>query len=224
MRICALVLCLLAPIGAMSQELSRQIVVTGTGVVSATPDMAELRLGVTREARTAAEAMSGVNEAATRVLARIESAGIEARDVQTAGVNLSPVWDHSNDRPPQVRGYVASNDLTVRVRDLGSLGAVLDAVIEDGANTMNGLSFSVAEPGPLETEARSKAVRDALAKAETLAAAANVALGPVMQISEGGGGYNPAPMMRGAAMEAMPIAAGEVDVRIDVTIVFGIGE
>lgn len=225
MRICALLLCLLYPLSGYSEEVSRQIIVTGAGIVSVTPDMAVVQLGITREARTASEAMAGTNDAAARVLAQMQAAGIEAKDMQTSEINLSPVWDQSNSRPPQVRGYVASNNLTVRVRDLAGLGSLLDALIADGVNSLNGLSFSVAETGPLETQARAEAVRDARAKAETLAKAANVALGPVLQISEGGDQFAPSPMMRGAMMDsAVPIAAGEVDVSVSVTVVFGIGE
>jgi len=225
MRICALLICLVYPLSGYADDVSRQIVVTGAGIVSTTPDMAVVQLGVTREARTASMAMAETNEAAARVLVQVDTAGIEARDVQTSSINLSPVWDHSNSRPPQVRGYVASNNLSVRVRDLTGLGGLLDTLIADGVNNLNGLTFSVAETGPLETEARSKAVRDARAKAETLADAAGVALGPVLQISEGGGPVAPAPMMRGATMEAaMPVAAGEVDVRVSVKVIFGIGD
>lgn len=224
MRICALLICLLFPFSAIAQDAPRQIVVTGTGTVSAVPDMAVVNLGVTREAPAAAQAMREASEAARRVLDQISDAGIAPRDVQTSGINLSPVWDHSNDRRPQVRGYVASNDLTVRVRDLAVLGGVLDAVVSDGANTMNGLTLTVADPGPLEAEARSAAVRDARDRAETLATAAGLTLAEVVQISEVGSPGEPVPMMRGAMMEAAPVAAGEVDIRIDVTVTFGIAE
>ena len=226
MRSSALVFCLLWPLFGHADEVTRQIVVTGTGVVSAAPDMAIIRLGVAREARTASVAMDATSDAAARVLESIAAAGIEARDVQTSVVNLSPVWDHASGRPPQLRGYIASNGLTVRVRDLEGLGGLLDAVVSDGANTLNGLSFSVDETGPLEAHARTEAVLDAKAKAETLAAAGGVTLGPVLQINEAGGGVTPAPMLRGAMMEAapVPIAEGEVDIRISVTVVYGIAE
>lgn len=223
MRFVAVILLMLAPANLQAQEPMSQIVVTGTGVVSAAPDMAVLRIGVTREARTASEAMAGANTAAAKVLDAIDAAGIAPRDVQTASISLSPVWDHSNGRPPQARGYVASNDLTVRVRDLDGLGGLLDAVIGDGANMLNGLSFSIAEPGTLEAEARAGAVADARSKAETLATAADVVLGPVLQISEGGGMVSPAPMMRGAMLEAAtPVATGELDIRVTVSMVFAI--
>jgi len=150
------------------------------------------------------------------------------RDVQTAAINLSPVWDHSNNQRRQVRGYVASNDLSVRVRELDDLGALLDALVADGANTMNGLRFSIAETDGLETEARADAVEDARLKAETLAKAAGVTLGPVLEIREGSAGPVPQAVMRGAMMEAaaasVPVAAGELDIRVSVTVVFAISE
>lgn len=212
------------PVLAGAQEDSRQIVVTATGSASAVPDMAVLRIGVRREARTAGEAMRAASEAAASVLAQVAAAGIEPRDVQTSSISLYPVQDHSNGRVPVIRGYVASNDLTVRVRDLEVLGGLLDSVVSEGANTMNGLSFSIAEPGPVETRARAAAVAEARARAETLAEAAGVALGQVQTIAEGGAMPPPRPMLRDmATMEAaVPVAEGEVDVSVTVTVVYAI--
>ncbi|MEO9827058.1 MAG: SIMPL domain-containing protein [Paracoccaceae bacterium] len=218
------ILCLLAfPVLA---EDVRSITVTGEGRISAAPDMAVLRLGVSREARGASEAMRLASEAAAAVLAQVETSGIVARDVQTANVSLSPRWQHTQNTAPRVIGYIASNDLMVRVRDLSSLGALMDAVVSDGANQMNGLSFSIAEPRPLQDKARQEAVADARAKAKLLAEAAGVGLGPVITISENGGFQQPMVMARGAMMEssAVPIAAGEMDVSASVTMIFAIGE
>jgi uncharacterized protein YggE len=217
-----LILCLFAL--PLSAEEARTITVTGEGRVSAAPDMAILRLGVSREARKASDAMRAASEAAAAVLAQVEQAGIAPRDVQTANVSLSPRWQHTQNTAPRVIGYVASNDLTVRVRDLSSLGDLMDAVVSDGANQMNGLSFSIAEPRPMEDQARQAAVSDARAKAELLAEAAGVALGEVMTISENGGTAPPLAMARSAMMEAsaVPIAEGELDVFITVTVIFGI--
>ncbi len=218
------ILCFLAfPFSALAETSPRQIVVSGTGVVSAEPDMAEIYLGVSREGRTATAAMDATNDAAANVLQTVRQAGIDDRDVQTSSINLSPVWDQSNARPRQIRGYVASNNLTVRVRDLDALGGLLDAVVGEGANNLNGLSFRIADTTELEAEARAAAVRAAKTKAETLAAAAEVTLGPLLRIGEGIGTVDPGPIMRGAMMEASaPIATGEVDVRVSVTITYGI--
>lgn len=221
----ALLLIVFLPVAAWGQDRPGRITVNATGVASAAPDMAVVRLGVSREARAASEAMAAASAAAAQVLERIADAGIAQRDVQTASIGLNPVWDHSNTAPPRIRGYVASNDLTVRVRDLAKLGGLLDSVVADGANTMNGLTFGVADAAPLEQAARADAVRQARAIAETLANAAGVTLGPVLSIQEGGGVSDPAPLMRGAMMEAdVPIAAGELDFRISVTMVFAMAD
>ena len=203
----------------------RQIVVQGEGVVQAAPDMAIVQVGVVKEARTAGEAMDRANRAAAAVLERIAETGIESRDVQTANISLHPRMQHSSGSAPRVVGYVASNNLSVRVRDLAVLGGLLDAVVGDGANSMNGLSFAIDDRGPLEDEARALAVADARAKAEILAEAAGVALGPIQSISEQGAGFQPQVFSRGAvAMEAMaaPVAEGELEIRSRVTMVFAI--
>ncbi len=222
----ALLMVVFWPFAVLAEETPRQIVVTATGTVEAAPDMATVTLGVSRDARTASQAMSEVSEATSAVLASITESGIESRDVQTSSLNLNPVWDRGNERPPQVRGYVASTTLSVRVRDLDDLGGLLDQLIGDGANTLNGLTFGIADADPLEEAARADAVRQARGKAETLADAAGVELGPVHTISEGGGGGAPAPIMRGAMLEsaAVPVAAGELSVRVSVTVVFAIAD
>lgn len=224
MRCIALLLVVFLPCAALAEEPPRQIVVVATGTATATPDMATITIGVSREALTASEAMDMAADAATKVVDRIFEAGIEARDVQTTAINLNPVWEHGNTRPPEVRGYAASSMLSIRVRDLDLLGGLLDSVVGDGANALSGLTFGIAEPEPLEAEARAEAVREARRKAETLAEAAGVVLGPVQTISEGGGYGAPAPVVRGAMMEAaaMPVAAGELDIRVDVTVIYGI--
>ena len=226
MRCFVLLLVVLWPVVSAAEEVPRQIVVNAVGMASATPDMATVSLGVMREEATAAEAMQAVSAATASVLEEITGAGIEARDVQTSSLNLNPVWDQGSTRTPAIRGYSASTMLSVRVRDLDNLGTLLDAVVGEGANQLNGLSFGLSETDEAESEARADAVGRARAKAETLAAAAGVELGPIQSISEGGGGGAPAPMMRGAMFEAsdMPIASGELDIRVSVTVVFGIAD
>jgi hypothetical protein len=225
MRWISLLIFAVWPMLVVADEQAPNIAVSATGAASAAPDMATVSLGVSRDARTASQAMDAVALAAEAVLADIETAGIAARDVQTSSLNLNPVWDHSNSRPPQIRGYNASTMLTVRVRELDGLGGLLDSVVGEGANTLNGLTFGFADRAPLETAARTDAVVQARAMAETLAEAAGVTLGPVLNISEGGE-VGPAPMMRGTMMEAaaVPVAAGELDVRVTVTVVFGIAD
>ena len=219
-----------AAIAGLAQAEERRIAVTGTGQVESAPDMAVITLGVTEQAAQAQEAMRANSDAVARVLKRLYDLGVETRDVQTRDLSLSPVWSNrrsNQETPPEITGYVASNRVVARVRDLSALGRILDAAITDGANDFNGLQFSVAEPKPLADAARAKAVADAADKARQLAEAAGVTLGSVVSITEGGGGPRPVPRMAEMAMAdsgAVPVAAGEVSVSVSVSMVFEIAE
>ena len=210
--------------GARAEPL-RSLTVTGDGVVAAAPDMASVTLGVETQADSARAAMDQASEVVRAVLDRAERFGLDPRDVQTADLSISPLYESRSTAPgrPRIDGYQASNRLTLRVRDLPSLGGLLDAVLTDGANSLYGLSFGVADPAPHYAEARRRAVADARARAEVFAAAAGVALGPVLTISEGGAPA-PGPMMAEMRMASadVPIAAGEAEIRAQVTIVYGL--
>ncbi len=200
-----------------------QITVTGEGKVEAAPDLATITLGVTTQGATAAEAMAANAEALAKVLENLRAAGIAERDLQTSGLNLNPLWTHHEGQPPRIEGFQASNMLTVRVRALDGLGDVLDAAVKDGANTLNGLDFGIAAPEPLLDEARRLAVADARRRAEVLAGAAGVTLGPVVAITESTGIAPPAPMyrMEAASLGAgVPVAGGEVALSAQVTVVW----
>lgn len=202
------------------------ITVTGEGVVEASPDIATLSIGVTTQGATAAEALSANSAAMDAVLARLTTAGIEGRDMQTSNLSLGPDYsryDSSTGAAPT--SYIASNMLTVRVRALDSLGTVLDAAVADGANTLNGLTFGLADPAPVLNEARKEAVADARAKAELLAEAAGVKLGRIVSISEAGAGNEPMPMFRAEASAApVPVQGGELGLSASVTIFYEIAE
>lgn len=212
----------------LAETAPRVITVTGEGQVDAVPDLALISLGVTHEAKEAKAAMDATSKDVAAVLARLTALGIEARDLQTSRFSLNPVWSNrygSNDQPPRITGFSASNTVTVRVRDLTELGSILDEVIAEGANQFNGLQFSLQEPKPTRDAARELAVTDAMARAALFAKAAGVTLGPVQSISENGGGGRPV-MMEMAAMRdgGAPIAAGEVSVSASVSMVFSILE
>ncbi len=224
-----LVLALFPFAGVAGAAGARMISVSGQASVEARPDMAQITLGVVRQAATAEQALAAVRQAAADVFARLGAAGIAARDMQTANLGLRPLYaSHPQDagQPPQIVGYQASNMLRVRVRDLEALGPVLDAVARAGANQFSGLSFGLQDPAGLEMQAREAAVRDARARAEALARAAGVELGAVLSITDQSGGPAPVMMMRdmAARAEAMPVAAGELSVEARVSIVFAIAE
>lgn len=215
---------------ASAQGAGRVIVVTGNGQVTTEPDMAHIRLGVTHQDADAQDAMDRVSEDIRKLFAVVAEFGIEPRDVQTSSLRLDTIWENrrSNDTaPPRISGFVARNEITIRVRDFGALGLLLDRLLRDGANQFSGVTFAVQQPEPLVDEARKRAVADARRKAELYADAAGVTLGDVLEIREPGSDVGPSPRM--ARMEpvlaeaAMPVAGGELSFGAQITIVYAIG-
>ncbi|MEM9708544.1 MAG: SIMPL domain-containing protein [Pseudomonadota bacterium] len=214
------------PLGAEDRE--RVINVSGEGIVTATPDMAELTIGVTRRNRRPDAAMAAVAEGVASVFGALDEAGIEARDRRTASVSLRPEFERTNTGSPRITGYQASNQITVRVRDLSLLGGLMTATVGDGANGLSGLQFVLSDPAPLREEARRLAVADAMGKAALFADAAGVSLGPLLTLSDDGG-FVPqsGPVFAEsdfARSTSMPVAEGELDVRANVSMVYAIGE
>ena len=220
----ALALPIASPV--MAEEVRAPMInVTGTGTVEAAPDIASLTIGVTTQGETAVAALAANSAAMEAVMARLTAAGVEARDMQTSNLSVNPNWTGYDSSAPTISGYVAANLLTVTIRDLAGLGPVLDAAVQDGANTLNGLIFGFADPGPLLDEARKEAVADARARAELLATAAGVKLGRVLSISEGTPEGGPMPMYKAdLAAAPVPVAAGAMDVAASVTIFYEIAE
>jgi uncharacterized protein YggE len=193
------------------------------GEVKAAPDMATITFGVVTEATTAAEAMRLNAARMNEVMAALRRAGIAERDVQTSGLNLSAQYDYVQNEPPRLRGYQASNQVTVIINDLTKVGSTADAVVAAGVNQINGISFGLKDPSAAENQARQIAVRNLQAKASLYAQALGVELGGIRSLTEGGG-YSPRPPMPMYARAEMaqdagntPIAAGELTVRIDIT-------
>ena len=194
-----------------------RIVVEAEGRAEAAPDMAILRLGVVAEAEEAETASADMAAAAEAVLGEIAAAGVEPRDLQTSALRVTPQfrrYETARDGPPEIVGYVAETTVTVHVRELDALGAVIDAALTSGANRFDGLGFGLSNPQTAEDAARRAAVAAASRRATLLAEAAGVALGRLElleDVSRGG----PAPMMRAEmslADAGTGIATGEIDI------------
>ncbi len=202
-----------------------QITVAGEGEIAVAPDLARISLGVTHQALTATEAMDLMGADLARVLDRLRASGVAPSDMQTSGLRLDILRDYKNTGVPRVTGYTANSNIAVTIRDLDDLGAVLDALIEDGANQLSGLQFDVADRAPHLTAARQAAVADARSKAEIFATAAGHTLGPVQMIREAGQTARPMPMMEmrmAADSGPVPIAEGEIIIRADVAITYAL--
>lgn len=203
----------------------RLLTVTGTGEARAVPDRAMLSTGVVTQGRTAATALAANARAMNAVFDALKSAGIPDKDIQTSNVSVSP--QYAPDKPGQsgpqhIVGYEVTDTVNVTVDGLDKVGPTIDALVAAGSNQIDGPSFTIADPAPLLAKAREAAVKDAMARAETLARAAGVTLGPIVSISEGSTSA-PEPMrMRGLmAMDkaaSTPVAAGEDSVGAEVSI------
>jgi len=196
------------------------------GEVKVAPDMATINFGVVTEAPTAQEAMAQNAARMAEVTAALRRAGIDPRLVQTSGLNLSAQYDYVENNPPRLRGYQASNRVTVRVEDLARTGQVVDAVVAAGVNQIDGIGFGLKDPSTAENQARVLAVRALQEKAALYAQALGVPLGGIRNLTEGGG-YTPRPPMPMYARAEMAadgmatsVAPGELTVRIDVTGVY----
>ncbi len=221
----ASVLLLASP--ALADDAKAVISVTGEGQVMVVPDMATISLGVTVNGDTAKAALDANSAALTTVLQQLTAAGIEAKDIQTSGLSLGPVYDYSSSGGAQkVLGYSASNIVTAHVRKIDDVGAVLDASVTDGANVLNGISFGLHDPVPATDEARKKAVADARRKAELYAAAAGMKLGGIISISEAGGMAMPMMMADASFAKAgnVPVAGGELSVGASVSVTFALAD
>ncbi|MFZ3582286.1 SIMPL domain-containing protein [Loktanella sp. DJP18] len=216
------------PVTAPAEMQTATLTVTGTGEVSVAPDMARISLGVLAQAATAAEAVRAMSADMEKVLASLTAAGVSSDDVQTSNlrVDVQQTYDEAT-QSSRVTGYMAVTDVSVRVLDLSTLGQTLDAVVQDGANQMNGLTFDLQDRKPALDEARRAAVADAADKAGLYADAAGVTLGPIKTLTEGvvGDGM-PQPMMRMAmdAAESVPVAAGQITITANVILAYGLGE
>jgi uncharacterized protein len=220
---------LVAPVAtAVVAESAATISVSGEGRVATSPDMATISLGVTTFGDTAAAAMATNSEELAKVMANLTAAGIEAKDIQTTGLMLNPNWSYdSSGTNGTINGYTAMNMVNVRVRALDGLGGVLDAAVKDGANTLNGLTFGIADPQPVNDQARKLAVADAVRKAGLLAEAAGVKLGAVQAISEQTGYADPSPMFRAEAAptaSGVPVAGGEVAMTVIVNMTWALSQ
>ena len=206
--------------------------VSGQGEVRAVPDQAQLTAGVVTQGKTAAAALAANSTAMNEVFATLKKRGIPDKSIATSNFSINPQYppyrqDAPNEDRSRIIGYEVSNQVTVIVDDTSKVGTILDALVSSGANQAGGVSFNIRDPKPLMKQAREDAVKEAVEKAQTLAKAAGVTLGPIMSISEGGY-VSPMPMF--AAKVAMaapmaappPVAAGEQSVTANVNITWEI--
>jgi len=209
------------------------IMVSGEGEAAIAPDMAILTMSVVRQADTAADALSANSDAMAKVLAALKAQGIAERDLQTSDFSVMPQYrqdkvENGGYEAPQIAGYIVQNTLTVRVRDLAALGAVIDQSVKLGINQDGGIRFTNDKPDAVIGQAREAAVAEAVAKAKVLTQAAGVRLGRIVEISENFARPMPQPVYRAAMVKEMadsvPVASGENSYTVTVNMTFAIDQ
>jgi uncharacterized protein YggE len=197
-----------------------------TGEVTRVPDLAIISAGVVSRSSTATGALQDNAQRMDRVIAAIKAAGIADRDIQTSSISLNPEYRYPENQAPQLTGYTASNQVTIRFRDIRNSGKILDALVREGANQISGPNMTIEQPEEALDEARTRAVAAGKARANLYARSLGMRVVRVVSVSESGGYYAPppapppAPMMAAAERSYTKIEPGEQKLQVTLGMVF----
>lgn len=227
----AVALAATVPLAAAAQVAPTATVAEGTlldvvaeGRVSRVPDIAIIRAGVVSQGATAAEALSANARQMASLLAALKAAGIADRDIQTATISLNPQYRYAENQPPVITGYQASNTVSVKFRDIARSGTILDALVKQGANQIDGPNLTIDAIDSAMDEARIDAVKRARTRADLYARALGMRVDRIVMVSEGGDIGMPGPipqmMVRAEAKDATQVVPGEQQVSTSVRIRF----
>src|SRR4051812_21330287 len=199
--------------------------ISATGEVSRVPDLAIISAGVVTRSASASGAIQQAATRMARVREALRQAGIADRDIQTSNISLNPEYTYVQNQPPKLNGYSATNQLSVRFRDIASTGKILDALVAQGANQISGPNLTIDKPEAALDEARSKAVAQGRARADLYARSLGLRVVRVVSVSESGGYAPPPPMpmyVRAEAAQAADtkIDAGEQKLQVSLAITF----
>lgn len=194
--------------------------------VQSAPTLATLSAGVTTQAATASDALRQNAQKMNAVVAELKKRGIAAKDIQTSGINLNPQYNYNNNgenQPPRLTGYQASNNVTIKTRDLAKIGELLDALVAVGGNNISGPNFSIEDDSKLKFAARDKALQSAQAQANFYAQRSGYKSAKLVSITEGVTiNHGPMPVMlesRAAGKaDFSPVEPGEVGTGVTLTI------
>ena len=203
-----------------------QLNLSAEGVVKAAPDMAMITFGVLNQAKNAKSAMAANSERMNAVFAALKAQGITEKNIQTTGISLNAQYAYPANHGPVLKGYQASNQVSVRVEDLKNLGGSIDAVIAAGINQVDGISFGLKDPSKSQDEARRQAVATLMGRARLYADSLGLKIKRVANVTEGGG-YQPQPMNMPMARMSMaaeaaptPVAPGEMSINMTISATF----
>jgi uncharacterized protein YggE len=203
--------------------------VEGDGEDLSRPDVMTVRAGAVTTGSTARAALEANNQLANRLIEAVRSSGVEARDVRTANLSVTPRFNPGDEeraerdgRRPQITGYIAQNSLELRLRDLAAAPRILDALFAAGANHVVGPSFALSDPKPAQARARIAAIADAQAEAAAYADGLGMRVARVLRVSQRGnfnveqGGDSI--VVTGAMRRGTPVEPGEIRTAVRVWI------
>ena len=216
---------------AVAENLPEQrgIAVTGHGEVFIKPDTAFVNVGVSVLAPSVAEARNKAAEEMDAVVASVKGNGVKDEDIQTTSFSIEPQYDYSANKP-QLQGYRVSNTVSVRIRDLNSVGKIIDDGARAGGDdvVINGIRFTIDNNKSAIEQARKQAMDDAHDKADQLSRLGSVTLGDPITISESGGALPPPIYYDAARYAAAPaekstvVEPGQLSVSVDVAVTYSI--
>lgn len=202
-----------AQLAAVDATAGTRLDLSVTGEVSMVPDVAIISAGVVTRSATATGAIADNAARMERVRAALRRAGIADRDVQTSSINLNPEYRYQDNQPPQLNGYTASNQVSIRFREIRNSGKILDALVAEGANQINGPSLTIDKPDAALDEARTRALAGGKARAELYARSLGMRVARLVSISESGSFAAPPPRPYADAImvTAQRVAKTEID-------------
>ena len=214
--------------GGAQPDAKRNLSVTGTGSAFLTPDIVIVTLGVQTQGTNIGDTVAANNRAAAQVLSAVTSLGVAPADVQTTyfSVSTQPKYDEFGNPTAQVT-YWVDNTVTVTLRDTAQLGNLLQASLASGANSVQGVNYTVDNPDAALSDARSEAMADARRQAEQLAASAGLTLGEILSLSESGPSYGPLFSASGigkggAAAVQVPTSPGTLEYQVQLYVSFAL--
>lgn len=208
------------------QPARNTINVTGSGKVSASPDIAYISLGVVTEDKVANTAQQNNAKAMDQIISKIKGLGIAAEDIKTIGYNINPKYDYNKDTgESSITGYSVTNTVQVTVRDIKKTGSVIDTASVNGANITNGISFGLSDYEKYYNQALKSAITAAKKRAETIAGALSISLKKPVTVTDNGAtapvyNYRSYDMNAVSAKVATPVEAGSIEVTANVNMVY----
>ncbi len=210
-------------------DKSRTIVMNGEGKITARPDIANVIFSVVTQGKESAAIQKTNDAKVSKVIDFLKNSSVKTEDIQTSNYSLYPQYNYSQQtQPPQISGYNASQQVTVKIRNLDRVQSIVGALTSQGVNQIDAVNYTIEKPETLKDQARKLAIDDARKKAEDLVKGLGVKLGRVVNFSEGEVSFPPfpvpLPMMRegmgGGGGLPSPVEPGTQDVSITVTVTF----